>query len=313
MLLLPVADKMQASGVTMASIQEILSQAATANNTEEARRSSGLAPSEPGNTSMTGLPDGEQGEGQQPDKRRSSFKASHSHPRVEALKHGRSTAEADVGNKSGFVIEIEQDDHDEAVYNAEGAAGDYGGSPAAAQVVKHSHRRQDSRKDPATPVGCSKGTAAEHSGATDKVAAGSSVGTETGLHCSSGGDPCQTHSSKSHLLDLTTTGLPLVCGQGCDEVDGEGAGTTGDSGGADGIIGAGVDVGMSASHADGGRIDAGEDLVSQNFPADAADVPDGMGLVITSVTSLRNSKVSFDDDDVTGDGGGGEEYISNAC
>ena len=302
MLLLPVADKMLASGMTMASIQEILSQAATADNTEEAQRSSGQAPSEPGNTCMTGLPGGEQGGGQQPDKRRSSFKASHSHPRVAALRHGRSIAEVDIGNKSGFVIEIEQDDQDEAVYNAEGAAGDYGGSPAAAQVVKRSHRRQDSRKDPATPVGHSKGTAAEHSGATD-----------IGLHCGSGGDLHQARSSKSHLLDLTATGLPLFCGQGCDEVDSEGAGTTGDGGGADGIIGAGVDVGMSASCADGGRISAGEDLAGQNLPADSADVPDGMSLVITSVTSLQNSKVSFDDDDVTGNGGGGEEHISNTC
>ena len=313
MLLLPVADKMLASGMTMASIQEILSQAAVADNTEEARRSSGQALSEPGNTRMTGLPSGEQGEGQQPDKRRSSFKASHSHPRVAALKHGRSIAEVDVGNKSGFVIEIEQDDQDEAVYNAEGAAGDYGGGPAAAQVVKRSHRRQDSRKDAATPVGHIKGNTAEHSGATEKVAAGSSVGTETGLCCGGRGDPRQARSSKSHPLDLTATGLPLVCGQGYDEVDGEGAGTTSDGGGADGIIGAGVDVGMSASCADGGRIDAGEDLAGQNLPADAADVPDGMGLVITSVTSLRNSKVSFDNDDMTGDGGGSEEHISNAC
>ena len=304
MLIMPVADKMLAAGTTMATIQEILSQAAAADNAEGVQRP-GSASSTSGITQVTGLSSRDRGQTQRTEVFRSS-QTRHSHPSSVAHKHKHNIVELEVGSKSCIVIEVEQDEEDQAACEGQEASAD-GGSQEAAKASKRSlqhHITQGSHRGPPPADGSMR--TEECFGATDKVATGSGVGRETGLHCGSRSGPPQAGSSEPDLLDVTTTELSLRCAQACDEVDSGGIGTAGDSGGifpddeADGIISASKDDGTSASCVDGGGINTGEDLGDQNYTTDTADMSDGMGLVITSVTSLQNSDINFDDDEVSG-------------
>lgn len=298
-----VADKMLADGESMANIQDILSQAATV---EGGAQGSGDAPpssSTSGSARSAAPASGEQqGWTQRPAEPLPASQGSQAAV-VVARGSGRIVTEVEVDDKSRFIIEIERDDEEED--SGGGPSGDGGSQPRAPEASERRHVAP--RGD---PRGASTGAGQQRWGGA------------------SSDPPRSARSPGSNPLDLSA-GQSVGCAQRGDEVDGGGITADGEAVevitiGEDGETIAACEVGGFVTE-DGGTVavreargvmDAGDELGrDENHAAEAADVSDRMALVITSVTSLRDANINFDDGRVeaNGEGAGDEGPSDNIC